>query len=387
MAVHGHDQVINMNGMAVHGHQKQPVIGVDQMTAYEYHPNKHDDWQEPVSTTDDSGEDEVADTPARYCATPPPESDAHAVWSQVSPVVPGSPAGGPGSQPVSPHAYSPARAGYEQRPMQSPPPMQPPMPLAYSPMSPHMGPYHPQMLGVVHAPLPSYSPHGHAMPSFPPSAEHLQHPHVPPPPPPPPQAHPQDIPMHPHDGYPVIMIPGGYPGAVLPPGAPHLRQLPDRAPPNPDSRGREELRAYPDDTTLMLRNLPNKITQKRLLERMENYRMAINFLYLPTDFENKCNLGYAFMNFRDGLAAARFALEFDGSRLLGFRKSNKVLAVQPARVQGLAANVRRFRNSSVMGVLTEEEKPLLLQYGEVLPFPEPDGPLPPVGARRAPRKP
>jgi hypothetical protein len=50
-------------------------------------------------------------------------------------------------------------------------------------------------------------------------------------------------------------------------------------------------------------------------------------------------------------------------------------------VQGVSANVRRFRNSSVMGVLSEEEKPMLFKDGVQIPFPMPDGPLPPVGPR------
>jgi hypothetical protein len=138
---------------------------------------------------------------------------------------------------------------------------------------------------------------------------------------------------------------------------------------------------FGDDITLMLRNLPNKINQTKLLSRLQSYRNKIDFLYLPTDFENKCNLGYAFINFVDGAAAARFKAEFNDKKLPGCRRSHKVLAVQPARVQGVSANVRRFRNSSVMGVLSEEEKPMLFKDGVQIPFPMPDGPLPPVGPR------
>jgi hypothetical protein len=138
---------------------------------------------------------------------------------------------------------------------------------------------------------------------------------------------------------------------------------------------------FGDDITLMLRNLPNKINQTKLLSRLQNYRNKIDFLYLPTDFDNKCNLGYAFINFVDGAAAARFKAEFNDKKLPGCRRSHKVLAVQPARVQGVSANVRRFRNSSVMGVLSEEEKPMLFKDGIQIPFPMPDGPLPPVGPR------
>jgi len=138
---------------------------------------------------------------------------------------------------------------------------------------------------------------------------------------------------------------------------------------------------FGDDITLMLRNLPNKINQTKLLARLQSYRSKIDFLYLPTDFENKCNLGYAFINFVDGAAAARFKAEFNDKKLPGCRRSHKVLAVQPARVQGVSANVRRFRNSSVMGVLSEDEKPMLFKDGVQIPFPMPDGPLPPVGPR------
>jgi hypothetical protein len=92
-------------------------------------------------------------------------------------------------------------------------------------------------------------------------------------------------------------------------------------------------------------------------------------------------LGYAFINFVDGAAAARFKAEFNDKKLPGCRRSHKVLAVQPARVQGVSANVRRFRTSSVMGVLSEEEKPMLFKDGVQIPFPMPDGPLPPVGPR------
>jgi hypothetical protein len=92
-------------------------------------------------------------------------------------------------------------------------------------------------------------------------------------------------------------------------------------------------------------------------------------------------LGYAFINFVDGAAAAPFKAEFNDKKLPGCRRSHKVLAVQPARVQGVSANVRRFRNSSVMGVLSEDEKPMLFKDGVQIPFPMPDGPLPPVGPR------
>ena len=61
-------------------------------------------------------------------------------------------------------------------------------------------------------------------------------------------------------------------------------------------------------TTLMIKNIPNKYTQKMLLQTMdEQFRGGYDFFYLPIDFKNKCNVGYAFINlvrFESGRALA-----------------------------------------------------------------------------------
>jgi len=147
-------------------------------------------------------------------------------------------------------------------------------------------------------------------------------------------------------------------------------------------RRKNELHPLDDDVTLMLRNIPNKYTQEQLREDLEPFRMAIDFLYLPADFKNNCNLGYAFLNFCDGKVAEKFAAQYNGGRLPRFPHSPKVLAVQCARVQGMEANIERFRDSSVMGVRDETMKPMLFNDGEPIPFPAPNGDLPPIGARR-----
>ncbi|CAI9089054.1 OLC1v1023554C11 [Oldenlandia corymbosa var. corymbosa] len=50
-------------------------------------------------------------------------------------------------------------------------------------------------------------------------------------------------------------------------------------------------------TTLMIKNIPNKYTSKMLLVAIdESHKGTYDFLYLPIDFKNKCNVGYAFIN-------------------------------------------------------------------------------------------
>lgn len=135
--------------------------------------------------------------------------------------------------------------------------------------------------------------------------------------------------------------------------------------------------------TLMLRNIPNRYTPAELRADLAAYRSFIDFFYLPTDFRNSCNLGFAFLNFTSGAAAGRFQDQFEGCKMPRYACSQKECVIETSRVQGLSANVEKFRNSSVMGVLDEDAKPMLFRDGERVTFPAPTvEELPAPGERR-----
>lgn len=101
-------------------------------------------------------------------------------------------------------------------------------------------------------------------------------------------------------------------------------------------------------TTLMIKNIPNKYTSKMLLAAIdEQHKGTFDFLYLPIDFKNKCNVGYAFINMLSPSLIIPFYEAFNGKKWEKFN-SEKVAALAYARIQGKTALVNHFQNSSLM---------------------------------------
>ncbi len=122
-----------------------------------------------------------------------------------------------------------------------------------------------------------------------------------------------------------------------------------------------------------MRNIPNKYNQAMLLEEVNaRHEGTYDFFYLPIDFKNRCNVGYAFINFLDPHSIGPFVRDFDGQRWKSFN-SEKVCAVSFARIQGKGAMVARFQNSSLLEK-DDEYQPLLFyssgpDRGKPEPFP------------------
>jgi len=131
----------------------------------------------------------------------------------------------------------------------------------------------------------------------------------------------------------------------------------------------------PGLTTVMLRNIPNRYTRDMLLERLnQTYAGQFDFVYLPIDFNSKCNVGYAFINFRSPAACQRFYQEFHSAKtksvLPGF-SSSKVCEVSYARVQGRDANMDNLRDEKFIEKLNEKPEWQPLFYddsGKEIPY-------------------
>jgi hypothetical protein len=96
-------------------------------------------------------------------------------------------------------------------------------------------------------------------------------------------------------------------------------------------------------TTCMIRNIPNKCTQRSMIDIIDEQCPGVffNFLYVPANMHNRGNVGYAFINFEQPKDIIPFYACFHGSSWVKLN-SNKVCAVAYARLQGLEALKRHF---------------------------------------------
>ena len=134
-------------------------------------------------------------------------------------------------------------------------------------------------------------------------------------------------------------------------------------------------------TTLMIKNIPNKYTQKMLLAAVdETLKGTYDFFYLPIDFKNKCNVGYGFINMMTPKDIIPVYERFHNKKWERFN-SEKVCCITYARIQGKAALVNHFQNSSLMHEDKKHRPVLFTSGGPTVGEPEPF----PVGPNVRPR--
>ena len=120
-------------------------------------------------------------------------------------------------------------------------------------------------------------------------------------------------------------------------------------------------------TTIMIKNIPNKYTQKMLLKKIDKkFKNIYDFFYLPIDLKNKCNVGYAFINFINPVYILKFYEEFNGQHWEKF-KSEKICQLAYARIQGHQALLMHFRSYNNMFQQNVKVRPLIFPERRVDP--------------------
>ncbi|CAK0880651.1 unnamed protein product [Prorocentrum cordatum] len=119
----------------------------------------------------------------------------------------------------------------------------------------------------------------------------------------------------------------------------------------------------PGSTTLMVRNIPMDMTQRRLLDLIDRSGFAnrYDFAYLPTDFDAGTSKGHAFVNFVTPSDAREFSEMWNGARLTGAGPVAAVLEVGASRLQGYKENAKRWSGRRLRRTRNHELHPFIAQ--------------------------
>jgi len=125
-------------------------------------------------------------------------------------------------------------------------------------------------------------------------------------------------------------------------------------------------------TTIVIKNLPEKCTNKTIITLLDQFGFAgkYDFLYAPTDFRNYSAFGYAFVNMVSHEMGQVVIDVLDGFLMSGRKDSLSVDWSMPH--QGHAVHVKRYQNSPVMHPsVPNQYKPMIFRNGVQQIFPAP----------------
>eukprot|EP00929_Paragymnodinium_shiwhaense_P046750 TRINITY_DN23790_c0_g1_i1.p1 TRINITY_DN23790_c0_g1~~TRINITY_DN23790_c0_g1_i1.p1 ORF type:complete len:382 (-),score=61.51 TRINITY_DN23790_c0_g1_i1:419-1564(-) len=116
-------------------------------------------------------------------------------------------------------------------------------------------------------------------------------------------------------------------------------------------------------TTMMLRNIPSKYTQEKLMNEINEcgFDGTYDFFHLPT-CRGGSNVGYAFINFLTEEDAKRFMSFFSDYQFRRFH-SKKVSTVSVAHAQGLYENLCCFQNRAATSTKGDQFRPTVFKNG------------------------
>lgn len=115
-------------------------------------------------------------------------------------------------------------------------------------------------------------------------------------------------------------------------------------------------------TTVMIRNIPNRCSQRELINELDSVGLAgcFDFLYIPLDLGTMSNVGYAFVNFTHPMYAARCMEVLPKHHFKRQRKVGKGVAVSAAHMQGLDANLKHYEKSAVNTSRLRQRRPVVM---------------------------
>ena len=109
----------------------------------------------------------------------------------------------------------------------------------------------------------------------------------------------------------------------------------------------------------MVRNIPNKYSKESLKELIDQkFEGKYDFFYLPIDLQNKCNLGYAFLNFIE-LTDLKSFFEIFHSKKWPIFNSEKICQITYARLQGREECEKHFSESRLMKFQERKYQPYI----------------------------
>jgi len=113
--------------------------------------------------------------------------------------------------------------------------------------------------------------------------------------------------------------------------------------------------------TLMIRNLPNDLTQTDLIAELDSngFEAAYDFLYMPSNFCSGRGKGYCFVNFTHQAAARRLVSEWHKRVRFGAGRDRVGLSISAAAVQGREANAKKWDVPRMRRVKNPNFRPLI----------------------------
>ena len=117
----------------------------------------------------------------------------------------------------------------------------------------------------------------------------------------------------------------------------------------------------------MIRHIPNKYQMKSILDEInQDFINKYDLFYLPLDNDNKCNLGFSFINFIDPMHVVLFYHHFRGKKWKKFN-SEKICELAFAKFQGKKDLIAHFEKGAVINYESEDKKTLVLLNPSPIP--------------------